>query len=188
MDTESFGAIEACLDRHRLGLGAAELHGSVVGYLCAGGGVSGGHWCQALTLDALADVIKDDPDTARLMQDFLRRAEAELRDPGLGFEPLLPDVERPLAERANALLDWCRGYLGGLGLAPAGRSAAWSAEAREILADFARIAASPPLGSPGGPDEDEDEADLMELLEYVRVGVLLLQAELGAARPRAGSH
>ncbi len=186
MDTQSFSAVEACLGGHRLGIGAAELHGTVVGYLCAGGDAMGEHWCEALTLEALANAMHDDADTARGMQEFFRRARAELHDSDMRFEPMLPDVERPLAERANALVDWCRGYLGGVGLVPAGAGAQWSEDAREILNDFARIAASPPLG--GGDDPEEDEADLMELLEYVRVGVLLLQAELGAGRPALRSH
>lgn len=186
MDTQTFSAVEACLGSHRLGIGAAELHGTVVGYLCAGGDAQSERWCEALTLEALANAMQDDADTARGMQDFFRRARAELLDSDMRFEPLLPDVERSVAERANALLDWCRGYLGGIGLAPAGAALPWSIDAREILGDFARIAASPPLGN--GDDQDEDEADLMELLEYVRVGVLLLQAELGTGGPAARAH
>lgn len=186
MDTKSFSALEDCLSGYRLGIGAAELHGTVVGYLCAGGDAVGRDWCQALTLEALANAMQDDADTARGMQDFFCRARAELVDADMRFEPLLPDVEQPLAERANALVDWCRGYLGGVGLAPARAGTRLSEDAREILGDFSRIAASPPLG--GGDAPEDDEADLMELLEYVRVGVLLLQSELGAVRPVPRTH
>ena len=61
------------------------------------------------------------------------------------------------------------------GLAGSGRLGdGMSADAREIVQDFGNIAAS--SFSYGGGEEDE--AALAEVLEFVRVGVLLLHAEL----------
>ena len=70
------------------------------------------------------------------------RCETELADPELGFEPLLPADDRPLAERAEAMVDWCRGFLGGFGLAGAAAHAKLSDEAQEVLRDLATIAGS----------------------------------------------
>ncbi|HVT31908.1 MAG TPA: UPF0149 family protein [Rhodanobacteraceae bacterium] len=161
----------------RLGVGASDLHGSLTGYLCAGGTAGADNWPAALEIDP--------GDQASLRHEALERlyrdCRAELDDPDLGFEPLLPAADAPVARRGDALVEWCRGFLGGVGLAgsPTG---ILSADANEVLADFGRIAASRfDYG-----DDEEDESALGEVLEFVRVGVLLLHAEL--TRPRASAR
>jgi uncharacterized protein YgfB (UPF0149 family) len=99
-----------------------------------------------------------------------------LADPELGFEPLLPEDDRPLTERAEAMVDWCRGFLGGFGLAGTAAHAQLSDEAQEILRDVATIAGS----SFDFGDEDEDEDALIEVQEFVRIGVMLLHTECTA--------
>ena len=91
---------------------------------------------------------------------------------------LVPDEDASLARRSGALFDWCRGFLGGFGLA-AGADPPLSGEGREALADLARLAAA--TAQEDGDDEDEDA--LVEIEEFVRVAVLLLHGDcaLGAA-------
>ena len=104
-----------------------------------------------------------------------------LADPELGFEPLLPSETSPVGIRTDALVDWCRGFLGGIGLAGAGQAGALSSEASEILSDFGTIAATRFEYA----DAEEDENALAEVIEFIRMGALLLHAELHAER-RAG--
>jgi uncharacterized protein YgfB (UPF0149 family) len=157
----------------RLGVGASELHGSLTGYLSAGGKAGAGEWPAALEIDAGDETPLSHEALGRLYRD----CRGALDDPDLGFEPLLPPEDAPLARRGDALVDWCRGFLGGVGLAGSPMSLL-SADANEVLADFGRIAASHfDYG-----DDEEDESALGEVLEFVRVGVLLLHTEL--ARPR----
>jgi uncharacterized protein YgfB (UPF0149 family) len=59
---------------------------------------------------------------------------------------------------------------------------ALSPDANEVLADLGRIASS----RFDYDDEEEDESALSEVLEFVRVGVLLLHTEL--TRPRSTRH
>jgi uncharacterized protein YgfB (UPF0149 family) len=150
-----------------LSVSPAELHGAVCGWF-AGGGSDAPDW--------LARVMADDslPPPARAgALDSLRAASvAQIADRGFGFELLLPGAGAPLAERSGALFDWCRGFLGGFGLA-AGGSPPLSAEGREALADLARLAAA--QAQDEGDEEDEDA--LMELQEFVRVAVLLLHGD-----------
>ena len=105
------------------------------------------------------------PDDQALLDRLARQCESELADPELGFEPLLPEDDRPLAERAEAMVEWCRGFLGGFGLAGTAAHAKLSEEAQEILRDLGTIAAS----SFDFGDEDEDEDALIEVQEFVRV-------------------
>jgi len=157
----------------RLGVGASDLHGSLTGYLCAGGRAGAEEWPAALELD---------PDVKALRHEALRQlyrdCRAQLEDPDLGFEPLLPAHDAPVERRADALVEWCRGFLGGVGLSGSA-TRILSADANEVLADFGRIASS----RFDYDDAEEDETALSEVLEFVRVGVLLLHAELN--RPRA---
>jgi hypothetical protein len=77
-----------------------------------------------------------------------------------------------LGERSGALFDWCRGFLGGFGLA-AGQAPPLSEEASEALADLAKLAAA----TPQDDGDEEDEQALAEIEEFVRVAALLLHGD-----------
>jgi hypothetical protein len=64
-----------------------------------------------------------------------------LVSPDFGFDLLLPDAELPVVERGDALMSWCRGFLGGFGLS-AGAKPPLSEESQDALGDLARLAAS----------------------------------------------
>lgn len=157
-------------------MGASELHGALGGWL-AGGGANGADWLARVT----ADPQQPAPDAGSPL-DALRRASAQqLDDRDFAFELLLPGAEATLPERAGALFDWCRGFLGGFGLATGARPPL-SEEGEEALADLARLAQAAPEQ---GDDEAEDEDALAEIEEFVRVAVLLLHGDcVLAARHR----
>jgi uncharacterized protein YgfB (UPF0149 family) len=164
----------------RLGMGASDLHGSLTGYLCAGGRAGADAWPAALELEPMATAGGEGDVLRRLYRD----CRGQLDDPDLGFEPLLPELDAPVERRAEALVEWCRGFIGGVGLSGA-QPRALSADATEVLADMSRIASS----RFDYDDEEEDESALNEVLEFVRVGVLLLHAELTRPyKPRHSVH
>jgi uncharacterized protein len=169
----------------RLGISPSDLHGSLTGYLCGGGSAGSLEWLDALEL-AADDVHATGGQPQALSDTMLERIYHEcadwLADPELGFEPLLPSTQASLGERADAIVEWCRGFLGGLGLAGVGHQNSLSVEAKEILGDFATIAATRFEYS----DREEDENALTEVVEFIRVGALLLHAELHA-NPNAGA-
>ena len=172
--------LQALVVRLRLGTSASELHGSLTGYLAGGGAVGGDALLGVLALDGEAT----EPTAAdRADLDVLaRQSQAALADAELGFEPLLPADDRPLHERADAMVEWCRGFLGGFGLAGAAVQASLSGEAQEVLRDLGTIAGS----SFDFGNESEDEDALIEVHEFVRVGAMLLHAEC-ARDPAAGN-
>ncbi|HEV2680813.1 MAG TPA: UPF0149 family protein [Rhodanobacter sp.] len=171
--------IDALIMRLRLGTEASELHGSLCGYLAGGGSLRGTSVLAALQLDG--EATDPAPDDQALLQRLARQCETELADPELGFEPLLPADDRPLTERADAMVDWCRGFLGGFGLAGTAAHAQLSDEAQEILRDLGTVAAS----SFDFGDETEDEDALIEVQEFVRVAAMLLHTECTAHDPSA---
>ena len=102
MDPLAHNDIERTLGAHRIGINASELHGSLCGYLCAGGAAGTNAWCEALALEALQDLITDDADARRTFAQFFSESRARLIDPQFGFEPLLPDVDEVPARAAHS--------------------------------------------------------------------------------------
>jgi uncharacterized protein len=155
----------------RLAASASEVHGSLCGFLAGNGHLGRRPLLEVLHLDA-GEVKVSPPDQAVLDQ-LVRQSEAELADPELGFEPMLPADDRPLPERADALVEWCRGFLGGFGLNGPEAHGKVSDEGREILRDLGNIAAAQlDFGN-----EEEDEDALIEVHEFVRMGAMLLFTE-----------
>lgn len=158
----------------QLSVSASDLHGSLTGYLCAGGRAGPRHVLDALQLESEDARVGDQAHA--LLERLYRDCVQQLQDPQLGFAPLLPGDDVALEERADGVVEWCRGFLGGFGLA-GGTPKKLSADGNEVLGDLGTIAASQ-LTVDG---EDGDENALVEVIEFVRVGVLLLYAESGAA-------
>ncbi|WP_430387542.1 UPF0149 family protein [Dyella sp. 20L07] len=169
--------LDDAVARLQLSVQSSDLHGSLCGFLAGGGQVGKQPLIETLHLDAEAPT----PSAGDLafLDRLVKQTEAELVDPELGFEPLLPADDRPLPERADALVDWCRGFLGGFGLAGAQAHEKLSDEAQEILRDLGTIAAS----SFDFGDEGEDEDALIEVHEFVRMGAMLLFAECASRHP-----
>lgn len=163
----SWSGVDAQARALKLSASPSELHGALCGWL-AGGGADGSGW--------LAQVLADDqaprPDAGSALDRMHAVSRAQFEDRDFGFALLLPEDDAPLAERSEALFEWCRGFLGGFGLA-AGKSPPLSEEGREALDDLARLAAATP--EPDG--DEEDEAAYAEIEEFVRVAALLLHGD-----------
>lgn len=172
----SFPEIARAAQRAALGADASELHGALSGWL-AGGGANAPDWPAKVLADAALPAPEQDS-----ALDALRTATAaQLEDREFDFELLLPQ-DAPIAERAEALFAWCRGFLGGFGLA-AGNASKLSEEGDEALRDIAKLAQA---DAEFGEDEQEDEDALAEIEEFVRVAALLLHGDcVLAARHRA---
>ncbi len=151
----------------------AELHGMFCGRLCGG---------QQLTptglVGAASETLHIDKILAQpLMQTLVELNTLildELRDGGFIFQPLLPDDDETLDIRARSLAVWCQGFLTGLGLSGLAGETQLSADTGDALRDLAAIAQADQ-----NPDENEDnEASFFELVEYVRMAVLLVYADV----------
>jgi len=167
----SLAEIDAEIRHLQLATPGSELHGGLTGWL-AGGGDGGAAWLAPV----LADPTLPAPATGSALDRLRVATSVQLEDRDFTFALLLPEEGEPLSVRSAALFDWCRGFLGGFGLA-AGERASLSEEGTEALADLARLAAA----RPDAGDEDEDDAGeedaLAEIEEFVRVAVLLLHGD-----------
>jgi uncharacterized protein len=153
----------------------AEAHGTLAGALCSSRDYGLIEWLREILPD-------DSPDQAALQSSVLQKVyDTMVRSLGSDsdFQPLLPDDETPLAERADALSSWCQGFLYGLGSGTTGDPAQVSVEAGEIIRDLTEITH---VGVDAGDETEENEVAFAEVVEFVRVGVQLLFVELAPAR------
>lgn len=174
----------------RRGITAAELHGAVCGVL-----VSGPERADVMAVVELLgpDALTDQDAVAAFMDQARAELSAQdltfallLRDTADEFEPEQDYGDSDLVHAPKALSEWCAAFVAGLiaGLpAPADDASPtdqWDAlltlgpDSQEIVTDLLAIAEieheSDEL------TEDEQDSALTELVEYVRVAVLLLLA------------
>ena len=161
------GEIDAAAQALGLATPASELQGALLGWLC-GGGSADGNWLAAVMADPAVPQPAPDSPLQRLRDHALEQLDAR----NFALDLLVADDDASLGERSGSLFDWCRGFLGGFGLA-AGADPPLSEEGRESLADLAKLAAA----SPQDEGDEEDEAALVEIGEFIRVAALLLHGD-----------
>ncbi|MDD1612085.1 MAG: UPF0149 family protein [Methylococcaceae bacterium] len=148
---------------------AAEAHGMATGMLC----VNRHTQCSAWLKQLFEEDTAPDSESSRALVRLFEETKASLESDDYDFEPLLPADDQPLSAQIKALIDWCQGFLFGIGaLYQAGEQ---SAQANEILRDITEFTKLDP-----DAEGEEDEVAFMEVTEYLRTAVLLLRAEFGS--------
>jgi uncharacterized protein YgfB (UPF0149 family) len=198
-----FSEIDTVLERLGVIYAASEIHGVLCGLLCVKGYVTYDDWIVLLHEEQKIqpgwlkegandnkpeDLPPDGEEPAAgewgLLQDLYDETIRQLNDDDYGFSLLLPDDEQPLRARTEALVEWCDGFLFGLGAGEIKNFAQLPDDVNEISHDLAEISRA--------YHEDEtteaDEVAYAELVEYVRVGVLVIYEALQVTREaRAGA-
>lgn len=166
------------LDSTNAELGFAEGHGVLCGRICSGEDVDVASWIgEVIGSGAEGDLRRCE----QVLQAVSEETLARLSSPEFGFQPFLPDDDSPIELRCSELARWCQGFLYGLGASGRLDLRGLGADVREVISDLSAFTA---LGS-GGESEDL-EHDYCELVEYLRVGVMLVNEELSRRRPAVG--
>lgn len=164
-----FDSLEGLLKRWNANVGAAELHGNLCGWLCGGTETEIERWQTRLGMEqALGQASSDDAE--RVLDTLARVSWSQLENESFDFQPLLPPDSDAISKRTDALLSWSAGFLGGLGLAgyqPSPKDEGCA----EFLDDLNRIARSE---IEMRDDPEEDEAAYAELVEFLRMGALMV--------------
>jgi hypothetical protein len=159
----------------------SECHGAICGYLCANRGEDFNYWftnvlCEmsneALEENELPKIVESED--AGLIYQLFQNSMEHLKDLECGMRLLLPDDDESLSERVDALAEWCHGFLYGLTVMAANEISQYSAEAQEVISDFVKISQSDMDTDENG---NEDETALMEIVEYVRIGAMLIWSD-----------
>ena len=91
----------------------------------------------------------------------------------------MPDDDDALRERTESLGNWCGGFLSGLGLGGLPDPSQLPEEVAELLDDLGQIAR---VDFELDDADEQEQAAFAEVVEYVRVGVLLINEELQPAK------
>lgn len=154
------------------------------GLLCARADADPGTWLmqtlgeQTLGEQTLGEVRTGDLLAEECRQQLLlvyRETAQQLAGESYDLRLLLPDDDEPLALRSEALGEWCQGFLFGLAVSEEQVWDKLSPEAAEVGYDLTEIAG---VVGPEGEDLEADETAYAELVEYVRMGAMLIYEEL----------
>lgn len=159
----SFKDLSKALDKTSLKMHASQVHGLLAGLLC--GQTNEANWEELVTGE------KTNQTTHQLLQSLFDISARQLKEDLYDFQPVLPTDKASLPERAEALTLWCQGVLTGLKMAKiqmVGREPGDVTEAIEDLIEIAKMNYEEVVAS------EEDEAAYMELVEYVRMAVILI--------------
>ena len=137
----------------------SELHGLLTGIVCVTQAPTTDEWSQilntlnvpALKAEALERLTDEAEDVAHA-----------LSDDELDYLPMLPDDNHLLADRVQALADWCAGVVLGFGLA----SGNIRVEEQELIEHLQDVAA---VEFEDSDNDEEGEESYQELYEFVRL-------------------
>ncbi len=174
----TFEELEQFLANEKAQLGAAEMHGLLVGVICGMGNIKDK---KTAWLEILIEELSYSGDMEALQQllnNLVNLILFQLRDPQFSFELTLPSDETELCKRSIALADWCRGFLCGLGLIGVSNKELQSNLAKEAIMDLSQIVYVATEQENTESDIEADENAFLELTEYVRIAVQTIHMEL----------
>ena len=173
-DRPDFYSLQQALSQAEAEMVAAEAHGVLCGMVCAAGKVTLESWLNQVfeSLDLESANVRN---ACQLLAGLHENTQEQLNDTEVMFELLLSDDDTELAQRTEALAEWCHGFVFGLAVGGLKRETVLPADTAELIADIVAISRAG-LDPDQGDDTDEDA--YMQLCEYVRMGVLLIIEEL----------
>lgn len=161
----------------------AECHGVSCGLLCR---------LPDASLDAyiglldMLELVKAPGTGLKIaLEELLNATRAQLLDEELGFSLWLPDDEEMLEERTMAISQWCSGFLAGLGSSGDDTLKTMSDEANDALKDLQQISAADVTDT---SESEEDEIAFTEIVEYIRVVILMIREDLGGPQEQDYIH
>lgn len=159
-----FSELDQALSQTSLKLHPSEVHGIITGLLC-GQSDKRKSWKELIVKGEDSIKIHD------LLQTLFDASARELGDFLFQFQLLLPADDEDLSYRAEAMTLWCQGFLAGLKMADVkitGREPSDVTEAIDDIVEIAKMNYEDVIAS------DEDESSYLELVEYVRMAVILV--------------
>jgi len=172
--TASYVGCNRALIRARARIGAAECHGLLCGMLCGLEEGAPGRWLEEVLGSAPPTGGRGNHECREILSELLVDTVRTLYADDYRFVPFLPEDTESLAVRSEALAAWCSGFLYGIGTGGEDIERRLSGEAREVLSDLSEVTRLVAVAE----ESEALEADYMEVVEYMRVGVMLIFEEL----------
>ena len=168
-------------------MGAAESHGTLCGMLCARGVIGVSEWMQhVLGEQEQGNVLLRE--AAQQMTDIHQLTMSQINDISAEFVMLLADDDDDMIERTEALATWCQGFIYGLAAGGVSEGNELPADTQELLNDFIEISRAEYDTENIDKISEEDEMAYVEIMEYVRTGVLLINEEMQPLKASSTLH
>jgi len=171
-DRESmYESVDDALRRLECDVEPAECHGMLCGMLCSPQRFDADQWLRHVT--GYPELpVEAGTAPAETLGELARDTLSAMNTDDFSFHLLLPADEQPLSRRTAALGGWCRGFLSGFGLTRPDMTQL-STDSREFLADLGRISQVDAREA----GAEVAEASFFEIVEYARMGAILLREE-----------
>lgn len=151
----------------------ALLQGMLVGLMCGDNDIKESVWIKKILEEAEVKSVKES--FLVVLHELYLETDKTLNGSGFELSLCLPDDNESLGFRASMLGQWCEGFLYGMGLA--GKTdQQLTGEIGELFRDFSDIARIEINDLEDATDQEE--SDFMELVEFVKVGVLTINEDL----------
>ena len=187
MQDLNYQDVTQALERVEVASDAAECQGAMSAVICFAGEAGFAVWLGSHLPEIESAKMDGDAlatDTARITELLYRSVCDQLMAGSLEYQLLLPEDDTDLEMRTEAMMHWCQGFLLGLqyvGIADNGR---FHEDLAEIIKDITEISQM----SLGELDHsEEEEQSYAELVEYLRVGVMLLWETLSAQESQSST-
>jgi len=167
----SYSFVNSTILQKQAAESAAEVHGIAVALLCLDSNADANTWMDEVFAED-EGLLEDDK---LMMMTIFEQTKERMESDQFVFELFLPDEEEPLDSRCTAIVQWCQGFLFGLGRAD--KNTDWPDEVAEILKDIVEFTK---LDTEVDDDDDDAENALVEIQEYLRAAVMLIRSEISA--------
>ncbi len=163
--SDQFDDLDVLLRHHLDGPGLAEIHGMACGLVCGGRERS-----ELADWGALLGPSAEGGDIQRVLDSVFSVALKSLGSTGFEFRPLLPGEELSVAQRVDAVADWCSGFSHAYARTDTSPAGPQAGEAIEDIRALAGIVVD-------DDDEATQRSNLVQVEEYLRVAAQLLYEE-----------
>lgn len=187
MSDVDYQQLTQALARLEIAADAAECQGALSAVICLTGEAGLAGWLSAQFPEIDAGIAGGNAfasETKALISRLYESTLGQLGQGNLDYALLMPDDEESLFVRTDALGHWCQGFLLGLRYSGVSDPTQFTGELAEILADITEISQ---VSSEALENTEEEEQSYMELVEYLRVGVMLFCESLRARKGATGS-
>jgi len=165
----SYSVVNSIILQKEAADSAAEVHGVAVAMLCLDPKTEAGTWLSE-AISREADLLEEDK---LLLINLFEQSKELMESDEFIFDLFLPDEQEPVNHRCLAVMQWCQGFLFGMGRIET--SSEWPGDVGEILKDIVEFTK---LDTDIDSDVEEAESAVMEIQEYLRASVMLIRSEL----------
>jgi uncharacterized protein YgfB (UPF0149 family) len=172
-----FDSVQNALEKLGATVDASEAHGTLCGLLLDNCGM-------AVWLQHTLDVLPDSADALaverlQVLKQLFEDSREQLNTEDLSFELLLPDDTDDFGVQLLGLSTWCQGFLYGYGIITKSDAKVLDTQSQECLSDLLEISKldHDEIESP------ETEDQLVEIVEHVRMSVLILNETINRVMP-----